>query len=137
MIRIMAASDDNSVTAQQPLRSRVGAVTRQRFQALQRCFLRQYVPPAVLTFVVVLPSASRLRETFFGMSALKAQDSFTDPESRIMKRADIIGAAEVVNSSSNAQQLLMCLMPSKLTRIRCLPKFLPMPVSEARRWWPN
>ena len=63
----------------------------------------------------------------FGVPAPKAQDSFTDPESRIMKRAGggfdyaynaqtavdetahIIVAAEVLNTSSDDQQLPMVL----------------------------
>lgn len=63
----------------------------------------------------------------FGVPAPKAQDSFTDPETRIMKRAGggfdysynaqtavdeaahIIVAAEVVNTSSDVQQLPMVL----------------------------
>jgi transposase/IS5 family transposase len=67
----------------------------------------------------------------FGVPAPKAQDSFTDPESRIMKRAGggfdfqfnaqtavdaqahIIVAAEVVNTSSDVQQLPMVLMAVK------------------------
>lgn len=67
----------------------------------------------------------------FGVPATKAQDSFTDPESRIMKRAGggfdfqfnaqtavdaqahIIVAAEVVNTSSDVQQLPMVLKAVK------------------------
>ena len=67
----------------------------------------------------------------FGVPPSKAQDSFTDPESRIMKRAGggfdfqfnaqtavdeanpIIVAAEVVNSSSDVQQLPMVLTAVK------------------------
>lgn len=67
----------------------------------------------------------------FGVPAPKAQDSFTDPESRIMKRAGggfdysynaqtavdeaahIIVAAEVVNTSSDVQQLPMVLSAVK------------------------
>ena len=67
----------------------------------------------------------------FGVPAAKAQDSFTDPESRIMKRAGggfdyaynaqtavdesahIIVAAEVVNTSSDVQQLPMVLAAVK------------------------
>ena len=67
----------------------------------------------------------------FGVPAPKAQDSFTDPESRIMKRAGggfdysynaqtavdetahIIVAAEVVNTSSDVQQLPMVLAAVK------------------------
>ena len=67
----------------------------------------------------------------FGVPAPKAQDSFTDPESRIMKRAGggfdysfnaqtavdetahIIVAAEVVNTSSDVQQLPMVLCAVK------------------------
>ena len=66
-------------------------------------------------------------ERDFGVPPAKAQDSFTDPESRIMKRAGggfdysynaqtavdetahIIVAAEVVNTSSDVQQLPMVL----------------------------
>lgn len=67
----------------------------------------------------------------FGVPAAKAQDSFTDPESRIMKRAGggfdyaynaqtavdetahIIVVAEVVNTSSDVQQLPMVLAAVK------------------------
>ena len=67
----------------------------------------------------------------FGIPAPKAQDSFTDPESRIMKRAGggfdysynaqtavdetahIIVAAEVVNTGSDVQQLPMVLAAVK------------------------
>ena len=67
----------------------------------------------------------------FGVPAPKAQDSFTDPESRIMKRAGggfdyaynaqtavdetahIIVAAEVVNTSSDVQQLPLVLAAVK------------------------
>ena len=68
----------------------------------------------------------------FGVPQPKAQDSFTDPESRIMKRAGggfdysfnaqtavdetahIIVAAEVVNTSSDVQQLPMVLQAVKV-----------------------
>ena len=67
----------------------------------------------------------------FGVPAAKAQDSFTDPQARIMKRAGggfdyaynaqtavdeaahIIVAAEVVNTSSDVQQLPMVLAALK------------------------
>ena len=71
--------------------------------------------------------AGKPYERDFGVPEPKAQDSFTDPESRIMKRAGggfdysfnaqtavdetahIIVAAEVVNASSDVQQLPMVL----------------------------
>lgn len=73
------------------------------------------------------PKGGRPYQRDFGVPAPKAQDSFTDPESRIMKRAGggfdysynaqtavdetahIIVAAEVVNTSSDVQQLPMVL----------------------------
>ena len=73
------------------------------------------------------PKAGKSYKRDFGVPEPKAQDSFTDPESRIMKRAGggfdysfnaqtavdgtahIIVAAEVVNTSSDAQQLPMVL----------------------------
>jgi hypothetical protein len=73
------------------------------------------------------PKAGRPYQRDFGVPPAKAQDSFTDPESRIMKRAGggfdysynaqtavdehahIIVAAEVVNTSSDVQQLPMVL----------------------------
>ena len=73
------------------------------------------------------PKAGKPYKRDFGVPEPKAQDSFTDPESRIMKRAGggfdysfnaqtavdgaahIIVAAEVVNTSSDVQQLLMVL----------------------------
>lgn len=73
------------------------------------------------------PKAGKPYKRDFGVPEPKAQDSFTDPESRIMKRAGggfdysfnaqtavdetahIIVAAEVVNTSSDAQQLPMVL----------------------------
>ena len=69
------------------------------------------------------PKGGKPYQRDFGVPAPKAQDSFTDPESRIMKRAGggfdysfnaqtavdetahIIVAAEVVNTSSDVQQL--------------------------------
>jgi transposase/IS5 family transposase len=77
------------------------------------------------------PKGGRPYQRDFGVPAPKAQDSFTDPESRIMKRAGggfdysynaqtavdetahIIVAAEVVNTSSDAQQLPMVLAAVK------------------------
>ena len=73
------------------------------------------------------PKGSKPYQRDFGVPAPKAQDSFTDPEARIMKRAGggfdysynaqtavdeaahIIVAAEVVNTSSDVQQLPMVL----------------------------
>jgi transposase/IS5 family transposase len=73
------------------------------------------------------PKRGRPYQRDFGVPPAKAQDSFTDPESRIMKRAGggfdyaynaqtavdetahIIVAAEVVNTSSDVQQLPMVL----------------------------
>ena len=73
------------------------------------------------------PKAGKPYKRDFGEPKPKAQDSFTDPESRIMKRAGggfdysfnaqtavdetahIIVAAEVVNTSSDVQQLPMVL----------------------------
>ena len=73
------------------------------------------------------PKAGKPYKRDFGVPEPKAQDSFTDPESRIMKRAGggfdysfnaqtavdetahIIVAAEVVNTSSDVQQLPMVL----------------------------
>lgn len=73
------------------------------------------------------PKGGKPYKRDFGVPAPKAQDSFTDPEARIMKRAGggfdysynaqtavdeaahIIVAAEVVNTSSDVQQLPMVL----------------------------
>jgi transposase len=73
------------------------------------------------------PKAGKPYKRDFGVPEAKAQDSFTDPESRIMKRAGggfdysfnaqtavdetahIIVVAEVVNTSSDVQQLPMVL----------------------------
>lgn len=73
------------------------------------------------------PRAGKPYERDFGVPEPKAQDSFTDPDSRIMKRAGggfdysynaqtavdetahIIVAAELVNTSSDVQQLPMVL----------------------------
>ena len=73
------------------------------------------------------PKGGKPYQRDFGIPAPKAQDSFTDPEARIMKRAGggfdysynaqtavdetahIIVAAEVVNTSSDVQQLPMVL----------------------------
>lgn len=73
------------------------------------------------------PKGGKPYQRDFGVPAPKAQDSFTDPESRIMKRAGggfdycynaqtavdeaahIIVAAEVVNTSSDVHQLPMVL----------------------------
>ena len=73
------------------------------------------------------PKAGKPYQRDFGVPAPKAQDSFTDPQARIMKRAGggfdysynaqtavdqtahIIVAAEVVNTSSDVQQLPMVL----------------------------
>ncbi len=73
------------------------------------------------------PKGSKPYQRDFGVPAPKAQDSFTDPKSRIMKRAgggfgysynaqtavdetaQNIVAAEVVNTSSDVQQLPMVL----------------------------
>ena len=77
------------------------------------------------------PKGAKPYQRDFGITAPKAQDSFTDPESRIMKRArggfdyaynaqtavdetaHIIVAAEVVNTSSDVQQLPMVLAAVK------------------------
>ena len=77
------------------------------------------------------PKGGKPYQRDFGVPTPKAQDSFTDPESRIMKRAGggfdysynaqtavdetahIIVAAEVVNTSSDAQQLPMVLAAVK------------------------
>jgi transposase/IS5 family transposase len=77
------------------------------------------------------PKGSKPYQRDFGVPAATAQDSFTDPESRIMKRAGggfdyaynaqtavdetahIIVAAEVVNTSSDVQQLPMVLAAVK------------------------
>lgn len=77
------------------------------------------------------PKGGKPYQRDFGVPAPKAQDSFTDPESRIMKRAGggfdysynaqtavdetahIIVAAEVVNTSSDVQQLPMVLRAVK------------------------
>ena len=74
-----------------------------------------------------LPKGGKPYQRDFGVPAPKAQDSFTDPEARIMKRAGggfdysynaqtavdeaahIIVAAEVVSASSDVQQLPMVL----------------------------
>ena len=73
------------------------------------------------------PKGGKLYQRDFGVPAPKSQDSFTDPQARIMKRAGggfdysfnaqtavdeaahIIVAAEVVNTSSDVQQLPMVL----------------------------
>lgn len=77
------------------------------------------------------PKGGKPYQRDFGVPPPKAQDSFTDPESRIMKRAGggfdysynaqtavdeahhIIVAAEVVNTSSDVQQLAMVLAAVK------------------------
>ena len=77
------------------------------------------------------PRAGKPYKRDFGVPESKAQDSFTDPESRIMKRAGggfdysfnaqtavdetahIIVAAQVVNTSSDVQQLPMVLSAVK------------------------
>ena len=77
------------------------------------------------------PKAGKAYKRDFGVPESKAQDSFTDPESRIMKRAGggfdysfnaqtavdetahIIVAAEVVNTSSDVQQLPVVLSAVK------------------------
>jgi transposase len=77
------------------------------------------------------PKGGKPYQRDFGVPAAKAQDSFTDSESRIMKRAGggfdyaynaqtavdeaahIIVAAEVVNTSSDVQQLPMVLAAVK------------------------
>ena len=77
------------------------------------------------------PKGGKPYQRDFGVPAPKAQDSFTDPESRIMKRAGggfdysynaqtavdeaahIIVAAEVVNTSSDVQQLPVVLSAVK------------------------
>lgn len=77
------------------------------------------------------PKGGKPYQRDFGVPAPKAQDSFTDPQSRIMKRAGggfdysynaqtavdetahIIVAAEVVNTSSDVQQLPMVLSAVK------------------------
>jgi transposase len=77
------------------------------------------------------PKGGKPYERDFGVPPAKAQDSFTDPESRIMKRAGggfdysynaqtavdekahIIVAAEVVNTSSDVKQLPMVLAAVK------------------------
>jgi transposase len=77
------------------------------------------------------PKGGKPYQRDFGVPPPKAQDSFTDPESRIMKRAGggfdyaynaqtavdetahIIVAAEVVNTSSDVQQLPMVLAAVK------------------------
>jgi transposase len=77
------------------------------------------------------PKGGKPYQRDFGVPPAKAQDSFTDPESRIMKRAGggfdysfnaqtavdetahIIVAAEVVNTSSDVQQLPMVLAAVK------------------------
>ncbi|OGB50884.1 MAG: transposase [Burkholderiales bacterium RIFOXYD12_FULL_59_19] len=77
------------------------------------------------------PKGGKPYQRDFGVPAPKAQDSFTDPESRIMKRAGggfdysynaqtavdetahIIVAAEVINISSDVQQLPMVLAAVK------------------------
>nr|WP_181374850.1 IS1182 family transposase [Polaromonas sp. H6N]AWD72233.1 transposase [Polaromonas sp. H6N] len=78
------------------------------------------------------PKGGKPYQRDFGVPASKAQDSFTDPESRIMKRAGggfdysynaqtavdetahIIVAAEVVNTGSDVQQLPMVLAAVKI-----------------------
>jgi transposase len=78
------------------------------------------------------PKGGKPYQRDFGVPATKAQDSFTDPESRIMKRAGggfdysynaqtavdetahIIVAAEVVNTGSDVQQLPMVLAAVKI-----------------------
>lgn len=77
------------------------------------------------------PKGGKPYQRDFGIPAPKAQDSFTDPDARIMKRAGggfdysynaqtavdeaahIIVAAEVVNTSSDVQQLPMVLKAVK------------------------
>jgi transposase len=77
------------------------------------------------------PKGGKPYQRDFGVPAPKAQDSFTDPQARIMKRAGggfdysynaqtavdeaahIIVAAEVVNTSSDVQQLPMVLSAVK------------------------
>lgn len=77
------------------------------------------------------PKGGKPYQRDFGVPPAKAQDSFTDPESRIMKRSaggfdysynaqtavdeaqHIIVAAEVVNTSSDVQQLPMVLAAVK------------------------
>jgi transposase len=79
------------------------------------------------------PKGGKPYQRDFGVPPAKAQDSFTDPQSRIMKRAGggfdycynaqtavdetahIIVAAEVVNTSSDVQQLPMVLAALKAT----------------------
>jgi hypothetical protein len=78
------------------------------------------------------PKGGKHYQRDFGVPAAKAQDSFTDPQARIMKRAGggfdyaynaqtavdetvhIIVAAEVVNTSSDVQQLPMVLAAVKI-----------------------
>jgi IS5 family transposase len=78
------------------------------------------------------PKGGKPYQRDFGVPLPKAQDSFTDPESRIMKRAGggfdyaynaqtavdetahIIVAAEVVNTSADVQQLPMVLEAVKI-----------------------
>jgi hypothetical protein len=88
----------------------------------------------------------------FGTPEPKAQSSFTDPDSRIMKRAGggfdfsfnaqtavdesshIIVAAEVVNTSTDVQQLPMVLdAVQNPHRPRRLPKSWPMRATVVKR----
>ena len=80
------------------------------------------------------PKAGKPYKRDFGVSEPKAQDSFTDPQARIMKRAGggfdysfnaqtavdetahIIVIVEVVNTSSDVQQLPMVLNASRAKR---------------------
>jgi transposase len=98
------------------------------------------------------PKAGRPYQRDFGVPPAKAQDSFTDPASRIMKRAGagfdfqfnaqtavdaqahIIVAAEVVNTSSDVQQNCpWCWPPSRHTPRHLPPRCWPMRATAVRR----
>ena len=98
------------------------------------------------------PKGGKPYQRDFGVTLPKAQDSFTDPESRIMKRAGggfdyaynaqtavdetahIIVAAEVVNTSSDVQHLPMVLEALKArTGSAAGPRYWPMRATAVRR----
>jgi len=98
------------------------------------------------------PKGGKPYQRDFGVPPPKAQDSFTDPESRIMKRAGggfdyaynaqtavdetahIIVAAEVVNTSSDVQHLPMVLEALKArTGSAAGPRYWPMRATAVRR----
>ena len=101
-----------------------------------------------------LPKAGRPYKRDFGVPEPKAQDSFTDPESRIMKRAGggfdysfnaqtavdetahIIVAAEVVNTNSDVQQLPIVLSAVK-ANTGAAPAQVPIAAAKMQRRYPR